>query len=168
MLDQCNGENYAAFELLMNEAMRDVALEIRSVDLLDLASFIHAQNFANLGDIIHSAVELYFKPKALMFSYSADVNLDWFGCPMITLDLELHQSDVDVYFALKIDAFSSYIKLKHAALNQRPLCVVEDSDKFKSALNKARTLKTASNPNPLQWAQVFKPAVDHLKLISFR
>jgi hypothetical protein len=160
--------NYSKYELDMNDAMRDVALEIRSVDLLDLASFIHAQNFANVGDIINSASELYFKPGALMFSYSAEVKLDWFGCPMIALDLELHESGVDIYFELKIDAFSSYIQFKHAAINEKPLRVLEDAEIFRQALDKAKTVRDFGRFKTLEWSQVFKPSVQYGKLISSR
>lgn len=160
--------SYSQFELEMNDAMRDVALEIRSVDLLDLASFIHAQNFANVGDIINSASELYFKPGALMFSYSADVKLDWFGCPMIALDLELHESGVDIYFELKIDAFSSYIQIKHAAVNGKPLRIPEDAEIFRLAIDKAKTVRNFGRFKTLEWSQVFKSSAHFSKLTSSR
>ena len=168
MFDRFDTENYVSFEMAVNEAMRNVTLEIHSVDLIDLASFIHTENFANLADIISSASELYFKPDALMFSYSADVKLDWFGCPMVSLDLELHESNIDIFFSLKIDAFSSYIKFKHAAFNEKPLRAHDDMQAFQSALEKAKLVRHIVQTDAPEWTQVFKPAVENLKLISFR
>ncbi|MGB8314556.1 MAG: hypothetical protein WCE69_08725, partial [Aestuariivirga sp.] len=55
-------ERYQEFERQINESLKEVALELRSVDVIDLASYIHTLKLANVGDLINSALELYFKP----------------------------------------------------------------------------------------------------------
>ena len=92
-------------EQYLNDALREVALEIRSVDVIELATNLHALKFANVGDIVHSALELHFKPHAITFGYCRRrCELGWFGRPAISLDLELHNSGVDAYFCLVIEA----------------------------------------------------------------
>ncbi len=104
-------------ENLLNVALRDVALEIRSIEPINLASDIHRLAFANLGDIVHSALELYFRPEALIFAYAGEVSLTWLGGPVISLDLELHAAGVDAFFRLTIEGLSTHVTLQHLSLD---------------------------------------------------
>jgi len=104
-------------EQYLNDALREVALEIRSVDVIDLASNLHALKFANVGDIVHSALELHFKPNAIAFGYAGTVELGWFGRPAISLDLELHNAGVDAYFCLVIEAMGSSVHVRHVEVD---------------------------------------------------
>ena len=158
-MNNLNVADYSKFEQEMNEALRNVALEIRSVEILDLVSFIHAQNFANIGDIVSSASELYFKPGALQFSYSGDVILDWFGNPQISLDLELHEASVDIFFELRIDAYCTEIIFKHAEVNGRPMSVMEDLEVFQQALRQAKINRDVAWLGTLEWSKIFRSAV---------
>lgn len=105
------------FERQINDAVKEVALELRSVDVIDLASYIHTLKLANVGDLINSALELYFKPQTLVFSYSGDVELTWFGMPSVSLDMELHCSGIDVYFCLVIEALSVGVHINYLSLD---------------------------------------------------
>ena len=62
-------------------AMEEVATELRLVNLLDLAAFTRLEQLANIEHIINASTELHFKPGALRFSQTADVDLDWNGEP---------------------------------------------------------------------------------------
>jgi hypothetical protein len=104
-------------EQYLNDALREVALEIRSVDVIDLASNLHSLKFANVGDIVHSALELHFKPGAVAFGYAGTVELGWFGRPAISLDLELHNAGVDAYFCLVIEAMGSSVHVRHIEID---------------------------------------------------
>jgi hypothetical protein len=139
--------NFSEYETELNEALRNVALEIRSVALLDLASFIHSDKIENIGDIVDSATELYFKPGTLQFSYTGEVKLDWFGIPLVTLDLEFHESGVDVYFKLSIETLSTNVEFRHATVEGRPLNVQEDSLIFTKALQEAKLDRASMRGN---------------------
>lgn len=130
-------QDFSRCEVELNNALRNVALEIRSVALLDLASYIHSGKFENIADIFDSATELYLKPGALHFSYTCDVKLDWFGAPLVILDLELHQSGVDVYFALNIETLSTRVHIRQATVNGVSLRAQEDAQVFSKALKEA-------------------------------
>jgi hypothetical protein len=139
--------DYSKYETDLNEALRNVALEIRSVALLDLASFIHSDKIENIGDIVDSATELYFKTGTLQFSYSGEVKLDWFGIPLVTLDLEFHESGVDIYFKLSIETLRTNVKFVSATVEGRPLNVQEDLVIFAKALHEAKIYRSMTQGN---------------------
>jgi hypothetical protein len=125
-------------EQYLNDALREVALEIRSVDVIDLASNLHALKFANVGDIVHSALELHFKPNAITFGFAGTVELGWFGRPAISLDLELHNAGVDAYFCLVIEAMGSIVHLRHAEVDGERWQLANDSRRLCAAVDEAR------------------------------
>lgn len=131
-------ERFPDFERQINDAMKEVALEIRSVDVLDLASYIHSIKFANIGDIIHSALELYFKPQTLIFSYSGDVDMTWFGRPSVGLDMELHSAGVDVYFRLVIEALTVGVQINYLSIDGVECDKQCDALRFSRAINEAK------------------------------
>jgi hypothetical protein len=107
-------------ERLINDALRDVALEIRSVEAIDLASDIHRLAFANIGDLVYSALELYFRPEALIFAYNGDVSMTWMSSPSVSLDLELHAAGVDAFFRLIIEGLSTRVALQNVLVDGAP------------------------------------------------
>lgn len=141
MIKHTHEEDYTQFENILNDALRSVALEIRSVALLDLASFIHANKLENVRDIIDSATELFFRSGTVVFSNSGEVKLDWFGVPVVILDLELHQSGIDIYFRLNIETFKTQIQILHATLNLQPLRVEAHLHIFEEALQNAKVAR---------------------------
>jgi hypothetical protein len=129
---------FPGFEQQLNEAMKEVSLELRSVDVIDLASFLHTMKLANVGDLINSALELYFRPRSLIFSYSGDVELTWFGNPSVGLDMELHSAGVDVYFRLVIEALSVGVHINYLALDGVSCTEPCDASRFSKAIDAAR------------------------------
>jgi hypothetical protein len=126
------------FERQINDAMKEVALELRSIDVIDLASYIHTLKLANVGDLINSALELYFKPQTLTFSYSGEVQLTWFGSPSVGLDMELHCAGVDVYFRLVIEALSVGVHINYLSIDGETCDGQCDSQRFAGAISAAR------------------------------
>ncbi len=122
----------------LNEALREVALEIRTVDIIELASSIHALKLANVGDIVHSALELHFKPNAITFGYSGVVELGWFGRPSVSFDLELHNAGVDAYFCLMIEAMGSTVIIRHIEVDGERWLPVTGRERICSAIDEAR------------------------------
>lgn len=132
----------------LNEALREVALEIRSVDVLELASSIHSLKLANVGDVVHSALELHFKPHAISFGYSGSVELGWFGRPSISLDLELHNAGVDAYFCLVVEAMGSSVQIRHLSIDGETWCSDMGDTRLQEAIEQARL--------DLGWAKPFR------------
>lgn len=126
------------FERQINDSLKEVALELRSVDVIDLASYIHTLKLANVGDLINSSLELYFKPHTFVFSYSGEVELTWFGRPSVSLDMELHSAGVDVYFSLIIEALAVGVHIKYVSVDGITCDGHCDAKRFSKALEAAR------------------------------
>jgi hypothetical protein len=122
------------YENRLNEALRDVVLDIRSVALVDLASFIHSDRLENIGDIFETAIELHFKLGTLHFSYAADLEVRWVGIPIVSLYIEFHCMDIDIYFKLEIDSYASRTKIVHATVGNRLIEYGNDFAVFDKAL----------------------------------
>jgi hypothetical protein len=122
----------------LNEALREVALDIRQVEPLDLASDIHRMAYGNLADIVHTAIELHFRPEALVFAYHGEVKLTWFNGPTVSLAMELHAASCDIYFNLTIDALAASVAIQHAALDGGDWPEAEDARRLIQAIAAAR------------------------------
>lgn len=164
MIETAN-DRFPDYERQINDAMREVALELRSVDVIDLASYLHTLKFANVGDLINSALELYFKPQTLIFSYSGDVELSWFGGPSVGLDMELHCGGVDVYFRLVIEALAVGVHINYLAIDGISVLEEGDSERVAKAINDARFTAT---PNKLSPADVISSPICHLNVLSLQ
>jgi hypothetical protein len=145
MIETLNGR-FPDYERQLNDAMKEVALELRSVDVIDLASYLHTLKLANVGDLINSALELYFKPRTLTFSYSGDVELSWFGRPSVGLDMELHSAGVDVYFRLVIEALTVGVHINYLSIDGVTRVEQCDGDRFSKAIDAARFTATPTSP----------------------
>ena len=132
MLESASG-HVAVQEKLIADAIRGVAIELRAVDAVDLVSYIHASKFANVGDLIDSSIELHFKPGTVRFSYSGDVRLDWFGKPVVGLDMEFHAGGVAVFFRMMLDALTVGVDLRHISRGGGACSIAQLEDAIASA-----------------------------------
>jgi hypothetical protein len=100
-------------EKALADGLRDVASELRLIDAADLIAFIRTEQFANIGNLVSSSTELYFKPDTIKFGQSADVHLQWGGTPSVSLDMEFHHERVNVYFRLLLEALHAGIEIDY-------------------------------------------------------
>lgn len=100
-------------ETVLGEGMGDVASELRLVDVADLVSYIRNEQFANVGDLVSSSVERYFRPDTLRYGKAADVELHWNSTPSISIDMEFHHKDVSVYFRLLLEALTAGVEINY-------------------------------------------------------
>jgi hypothetical protein len=95
----------------LKEAVNPVAVELRLIEVADLITFIHSQQFANIQDIVNSSVELFFKPGSLSFGWVADFEIDWDRTPTIILGMEFRRHEIWVVFKLMLRAFETRIAI---------------------------------------------------------
>jgi hypothetical protein len=100
-------------EKALADGMRDVASELRLIEATDLVAFIRTEQFANIGNLVTSSTELYFKPGTVRFGQSGDVSLKWGGVPTIMLDMEFHYARVNVYFRLLLEALQAGVEIHY-------------------------------------------------------
>lgn len=91
-------------ERIVAAAVRDVAADLRLIDLSNLVAHLKTMQIANIGMLVQSSIELCFKRDTLQFGYSGDVLLNWDAPPQILLDMEFHHMSVHVYFRLILEA----------------------------------------------------------------
>ena len=90
-------------------ALGDVTDEIRSIDLLDLVSFVRFENYPALEDLLQASTELFFRPGTLTFGWMARVEVGWSELPAVTFAMEFRHDPVTVFFELTLDGTSRRI-----------------------------------------------------------
>ena len=96
---------------LIAEGIREVAAELRLIDLADFVSFIRLGKFANIQDIVNSSIELYFKHGTLSYACLADFQLEWDSSPAISLGMEFCHHEVVAIFDLTLRAHDAGIEI---------------------------------------------------------
>ena len=96
------------------EGIRDVAAELRLINLADFVSFIHQEQFGNIQDLVNSSIELYFKHGTLSYGCAAEYELEWDQSPTVYIDLDFYHREVAATFNLALRA-------KHAGIVLRSL-----------------------------------------------
>jgi hypothetical protein len=125
-------------EKALAEGMRDVASELRLVDATDFVAFIRTGQFANIGSLVSSSTELFFKPGTVNFGRSADVDLKWGGAPSITLDMEFHHMRVNVYFRLLLEALQAGVEINYITFEGASADADENTERLIKAIADAR------------------------------
>jgi hypothetical protein len=146
MLRQSNDQT-AIREKIIADGVRSLAAELRMVDVVDLVTYLHTLNYANVEDLIDSAVELHFKPGTLWFGHAGDIKLEWYGRPVVSLDMELHHMEVSAYFRLILDAFAAGIEISYVTFANGSSDPQENTKRLALAIDDARVMPLAK---PLQ------------------
>lgn len=106
-----------AREIIVANAIRAVANELRLVDVADYIAFIRLESLASVADIVESAAELYFMPGTLRLGHGCDARVSWSGSPRISLDLELRPGGVTVYFTLELSDDNAAVEVNYVAFD---------------------------------------------------
>jgi hypothetical protein len=132
-----------AREKALAHGLKEVAAELRLVDLADFITYIRNEQFANIEDLVNSSVELYFKPGTLTFGWAADLSVDWRAPPKIRLDMEFRHLAVSIFFGLTLEARQASVDIQCTIFErlrddpaQNTRCVTE-------AIEAARLLRPA-------------------------
>ncbi|MDN2566614.1 hypothetical protein N1F89_10305 [Aquibium sp. A9E412] len=108
----------AAREAIVANAIREVANELRLVDVADYVAFIKLESMASIADIVESAAELYFMPGTLRLGHGGEAEVHWSGSPRIVLDLELRPSGATVYFTLALQDRHASVEVNYVAFDE--------------------------------------------------
>ncbi|MCT7377590.1 hypothetical protein [Chelativorans salis] len=132
----------AAREIVVANAIQDVANELRLIELADYVAFIRLESMASIADIVESAAELYFMPGTLRLGHGCEAHVTWTDAPRIALDLELRPEGATVYFTLSLSALQASVEVSYVAFD-RPSDDPEDNSAFlEAALAKSRIRRT--------------------------
>ena len=131
-------DHLLARELALAEGVKQVADELRLVDLVDFVSYIRAEQFANIEDILNSSVELYFKPGTLTFGWVADLAVDWDKPPRIILDMEFRHLSVFAFFGLALEAEHESVEIRFISFENASEDPSENTRRLVEAIADAR------------------------------
>jgi hypothetical protein len=109
------GELAKACEKILAENLDEVAAELRLVNVLDLIGYVRGERSVMLQDLVHSATELYFKPGAVRYAWSAELDVLWEALPSVSLNMEFRWRGVTAFFRLRLDSDHATVALQHLA-----------------------------------------------------
>jgi hypothetical protein len=127
------------------EALKDVAAELRLVDLADFVTFIHREQFANIQDIVNSSIELFFKHGTLTYAAMASFDLDWDRPPTVTIGLEFNHNSISILFDLVLEPYDAGIEIRAVSFGDMPMTAEEETQKLIDAIAAARLIKVRTS-----------------------
>ncbi|MCB8837931.1 hypothetical protein [Aurantimonas sp. VKM B-3413] len=110
-----------ARERVLADGIKEIAAELRLVEVVDYIAFLRLERFGNLADIVTSSAELYFKPGVLRFANSGDVRLTWGSVPIVILGLEFRHMGLDVRFHLELGASIAAVDITYMTFDDPEL-----------------------------------------------
>ena len=119
------------------QGLAPVAAELLLIDVVELITFVRTENHPNLGDLVNSSVELFFKPGVLQYGWGAEVELKWSGAPAVMLDMEFRHMGVTVYFRLTLRAAACNIDLHYVSFDAKSECPEENTRRLIEAITDA-------------------------------
>jgi hypothetical protein len=136
---QKQGKDYTQErEKALADGIREVASELRLIDAADFVAFIRTEQFANIANLVNSSSELYFKPDTIKFGHSGDVALQWGGTPSVSLDMEFHHRNVNVYFRLLLEALHAGVEIDYITFDEGSADPDENTHRLVEAIANAR------------------------------
>lgn len=110
-------EQAKALERILAANVAEVASELRLVNVIDLIAYVRGERDAILEDLVNCAAELYFKPGAVRYGWSAELDVLWEVPPSISLNMEFSWSGATAFFRLRLDSDCAGVALQHISFD---------------------------------------------------
>ena len=107
----------AGIERTLGEAMKELATDLRLTDAADFAALIRMGHSANLKCLVHSSMELHFKPGTMEIAGHGELELGWHAPPVFILPLRFRNRGVLILFRLRLGAYSASVEIDWAAVD---------------------------------------------------
>jgi hypothetical protein len=133
-----NDHRSLAREKALADGIKDVAAELRLIDVVNLVVYIHLEKHGNLEDIVASSVELYFKPETLRYGWRSKVDITWGGPTTVCLDMEFRHQGVTVFFTLALGALHASVDIHYIAFDGSSNDPGENTARLVAAIADAR------------------------------
>lgn len=133
-----------AYAAVLADSLRDVAADLRTIDPVDLVSFIRFGSFPAIEDLIQSSAELFFKHGTLCSAWTACVDLAWDSLPLVTLGLEFRHPLVSVFFDLLLGARGDDVAVRSLMFEEPVADLASGLDRLARALAEARLPRRAA------------------------
>ena len=133
-----------AYAAILADSLVEVVSDLRTIDLVDLVSFIRFGSFAAIEDLIHSSTELFFKPGTLTSAWTACVDMAWESLPVVTLGMEFRHSAVSVFFDLLLGGVEQGVTVRGILFEERVEGLAEGMVTLGRAIAEARIPRRAT------------------------
>ena len=134
------------YSTVMADALKFVAEDLRTIDVVDLVSYVRFGSFATLEDLVHSSTELFFRHGVLSFAWTAAVDMTWNEAPTFTVGMEFRHQAVSVFFDLVLRARDEAVEIA-GILFDDPLADPHDKvERLRQAIADARLPERSSCP----------------------
>jgi hypothetical protein len=124
-------------EKILAENVAEVASELRLVNVVDLIDYVRGERSTTLDDLVNSSAELYFKPGAVRYAWSAELDVLWEALPSVSLNMEFRWNGATAFFCLRLGATRGAIALQHVAFDEGA-CREDSAVRFARAMADAR------------------------------
>jgi hypothetical protein len=136
---QKQGKDYTLErERALADGLKEVASELRLIEAADFIAFLRTEQLANIANLVNSSTELYFKPDTIKFGLSGDAQLQWGGTPSVSLDMEFHHMQVNVYFRLMLQAVHAAVEIDYITFDQASADPDQNTQRLIEAIANAR------------------------------
>ncbi len=125
-------------ERALARGLKEVATELRLIDVVDLVAYIRNEQFANVGDLVNSSIELYFKPGTLRYGEAGEVDLQWGSVPSVSFDMSFEHREVSVHFRLLLAAMHAGVDINYITFAGNRRDPNENTERLVAALADAR------------------------------
>ena len=125
-------------EMIVAEALKPVATELRLLDPADLISLLRFECYGSIADLVSSAAELYYHPGTINFGAGGEYKLEWEGVPEVVLDLELKPKGATVYARLILADRHAAIEINHVSFQNPSENPDENTEFLQRSLTAAR------------------------------
>ena len=127
-----------AREKALADGVKEVAAELRLIDVVNLVVFVNLEKHGNIDDLVNSSAELYFKPDTLRYGWASHVDLNWGGPAKIYLDMEFRHRGVTVFFSLMLGALTASVDIHSISFDVSSDDPEENTNRLIAALADAR------------------------------
>lgn len=135
-------------EKILADGLVEVASELRMVDISDYIYHIKSENYANVGDLISSSAELYFKPGTITFNWSATLRVDWKAPPAVAFDLEFKNAGVTALFSLELEDARASVDIRSITFENEHDGPAGNTERFYDAVLSAKQIAGSTSASP--------------------
>ena len=123
---------------VLAQGLQRVAEDLRTIDLIDVVSYIRFGSYATIEDLLQSSTEMFFKHGALSFAWTAGVEMAWGEQPTISVGMEFRHAAVTVFFDLLLRANDNAVKIAGILFEEPRLESADKVQRLRDAIAEAR------------------------------
>lgn len=131
---------------VLAQGLQRVAEDLRTIDLVDVISYIRFGSYATLEDLLQSSTEMFFRHGVLSFAWTAGVDMAWGEEPTISVGMEFRHAAVTVFFDLLLRANDNAVRIGGILFEETRAGPADKVQRLRDAIADARLPAKSSWP----------------------